>query len=239
MSFLARLNNDRASIILETALCLPLYFVLLIFLIDMPQIMAHRQSLLGVARLDADIKARNLGDASMLEENQYIDFFWSQTSKVKNLQNINQSEQIDSDLKQLFTYTENDFANTGVLEQYPAFAALSHTRRIVAAIFNLLSFGAETHFIQRVFNTDVFYSSCPKIGIETILPAEFYAAVMNLEMKEALYVDCPARCWQPGGNSAQKVGLTLFGRIGRMINTSMGWLRFFIPIPNFNFVPES
>jgi hypothetical protein len=102
---------------------------------------------------------------------------------------------------------------------------------------DILSGGSIKNFLTAVFATDVFYSSRPRVAIKTILPPEFYAVVMNLELTEdkTMFVECPAECWQPGGNSAQEAEQTVFGKIGGEITKAIGWVKKFVNLPSLDF----
>jgi hypothetical protein len=237
MSFLARLSSDRASIILETALCLPLYFVLLIFLIDMPQIMAHRQSLLGVARLHADVKARNFGYAPMITEDLCKRLFWGDATTITKVE--------WQDNQQPATHDKGKMSRPAkIVDAYTSFSIgegdgllATATKLLGQGLVNILSGGSIKNFLTKVFTTDIFYSSCPQVAIKTILPAEFYAGVMGLEPTEnhPMRVKCPAPCWQPSGNCAQEAKKTVFGKIGDKISKAIGWVKKFVTLPGFDF----
>jgi len=234
MSFLTKLKNDRASIILETALCLPLYFVLLIFLVDVPQIMAHRQSLLGLARLDADIKARNFGFAPMLNEDLCKRLFWNQSNQIQSVELMGGQQEDIVNQK-----TNSKLAE--FVEKYTSFKAdesdgvMATALKFLGNTFKeIMSGNSITTFLNNVFATDIFYRSNPRIAINTILPPEFYAMVMDLEVDKNLYVACPYDCWQPSGNTAQNPGQTPLGSVGDKINKAIGWVKKFISLPNFD-----
>lgn len=235
MSFLARLSSDRASIILETALCLPLYFVLLIFLVDVPQIMAHRQSLLGVARLDADVKARYIGYAPMITEDLCKRLFWNQSNQILSV------EFMDVQHKDAFDYgTKSKLAeginNKNFFQANHSNSFFDRINLFTGNIFeDILSGGSLRYFLDEIFATDVFYWSRPRVAINTVLPQEFYAVVMNLERDKNLYVVCPCDCWQPSGNSAQEARQTVFGNVGEIINTAIGWVTSLVGLPNLDF----
>ncbi len=264
MSYRAQICSDRASILLETAICLPFYFVLLVFLVDLPQIMSHRQSLQGIARLEADIKARNFGDSSMVTESMCKNLFWhnpDQILKIENVGDVKNSTEDSSDeiANEYPTMLNAFFCSDGqipvpdiemILPQFlgdhPQISygiqiglnlvieAFSFAKKYLGALINLFTFGSISTFIDNIFFTDVFYRSSPRIAITTVLPPEFYAIVMGFNIDQKMYVHCPYDCWQPSGNTAQNPGQTLFGKIGDKINDLVGWIKNLIPKPDFN-----
>jgi hypothetical protein len=98
----------------------------------------------------------------------------------------------------------------------------------------ILTGGSVNNFFDEIFATDVFYRSCPRIAVTTVLPPEFYAVVMNLEVDKNLYIDCPYDCWQPSGNSAQEAKQTVFAKIGKIINNFIRWLKVILGLDGLN-----
>ncbi|NMA19682.1 MAG: pilus assembly protein [Lentisphaerae bacterium] len=234
MSFRTKLGSDRASIILETALCLPLYFVLLIFLVDVPQIMAHRQSLLGLARLHADVKARNFGFAPMLKEDFCKRLFWDNPGRVQSIELMGAHKEDTFDKG-----TESKLAGWGKNKSFFSSDNSSDLLNMVKSLIGdcldgILTGGSVNNFFDEIFATDVFYRSCPRIAVTTVLPPEFYAVVMNLEVDKNLYIDCPYDCWQPSGNSAQEAKQTVFAKIGKIINNFIRWLKVILGLDGLN-----
>ncbi|MGI5923430.1 MAG: TadE/TadG family type IV pilus assembly protein [Lentisphaeria bacterium] len=229
MSFFKRISDNRGAIVLETALCLPIYFILLAILVDVPLIMSYRQSLLGIARLHADIGARNDGTADILDEELCRRLFLDQSTKIISVQNLDNMTERNrmvrkSSMARIFTFQNSDGDSSGTAAQI---------KNMLGSVFNVLLAGAPNHYLDNVFATDVFYCSQPQLFITTILPPDFYAYFLETDGEECLCLSCPVECWQPSADSAQDVGETPFAKIGQMINDSLGFIRHFVKIPAF------
>lgn len=231
MFFYERITDNRGAIVLETALCLPIYFILLAILIDVPLIMSYRQSLLGIARLHADIGARNCGETNIIDGELCRRLFLDQSTRIISVNNIGVMTSENGMVRQSTMSRFFTFENSGGDDSNGAVAQI---KNMIGSTLNVLLAGAPNHYLDNVFATDLFYSSQPQLSIITVLPPDFYAYVFGVEKEECLCLPCPGACWQPSADSAQHVGLTPFAAVGQMINNSLGFLKNFVKtIPSF------
>jgi hypothetical protein len=193
------LRRDQGTILLETALVLPVFLCLLCFCMDLPRFLSVKQRVIGASRLVAEVRIRN-GGKNVVTPAQLGEWFFDDPSGQQVALKITLPENkyplISGALKSLEDWLEGFLGKLFV--------------GVIKFLANLATGGALEPYVLNVFGRDVFYGGRVDAEVKTLLPARAYAMFADDSgFKDTHTVS--AVTYMPGCDSCKDTGTTFIG----------------------------
>ncbi|HPN85157.1 MAG TPA: TadE/TadG family type IV pilus assembly protein [Victivallales bacterium] len=199
------LRNKKGAVILETALVMPIFMLLLCFCVDIPRIISLRQRAWGAQKLISEIRARNNGTLTA-DANNMKNFFFDDNIASNVSVAINAStdrKTLISDVADLENWIQNDIWKffTGVLK----------------FLGNIITGGNLEPYFFNVFETDKLYSGSVTLSAPTILPSDAYNEFGKVPAPTT-QISPSYTCYSPSLDSCKYTGESFVGKLIDWIN---------------------
>ena len=224
------IKSERAAVFIETAMVLPLFFILLGICVDLPRLLVIRQRLVGASRLLAEFRARS-GEPAIEPSAVYRHFGMADYCSSSDLFFDEVQTRPTSLSKELgkidFGLADAITDKLGLGGGFVKEMAKNAIKSFISSLLSAITGGELPAFFTDVFAADKFYSGRVTAQVKTILPAPFYRMFMNMEMKHGKYHLGPGRaCYMPAMQVAQKPRqfTNLASVFGNFINGVKQWI---------------
>ena len=200
MTLTKAITSERGAVFVETAIVLPLYFIMLGICVDMPRLLAFRQHLMGASRMAAELDARGVtrgpgGGA--------VD--WSEKDAKEALHGWFLGRMCDDpESISVKTSTQRPAVSGKIRELGNRFNNL--LGGMGEKVSGFLTLGEKSAFFDDVFEEDKLFGAKVTAKVNVILPPAFYKSIMNMDLDKdgQLKLSAPYTCYMPNCNSDQK-----------------------------------
>jgi len=220
-------TSDRGAVFIETAIVLPLYFILLAFCVDMPRLLAVRQRMYAASRLVAELKARDA-------EVDTSPDVWGRKITDQDLHQWLMKDISGSSAENLAPVDCDPERQPVIAEMITGVVSPggSVVEKLGNAIANFVTGGEKSFYVDRVFRNDKFYGARVGAKVKTLLPAAFYRTFMEIPMGSdgEFLIAPPDACYVPSYWPAQEYETANpLSWIGEGFGGLLSWLGLDVP----------
>ena len=198
-------NNDRGAVIVETALVIPIYLVLLLVCLDIPHLMLVKQRLVGVNRLSADLVCRGAGHIS---------------PKAVKLLFFDDSSRVDANGIQNNPESPHKTRVHSLADEFIDGEWAGPVKKVSSLVINIVDFltgSLLTKYLKKVFGTDLYHAANFDAKIKLLLPKIAYRGWLEQDKTEFV-VDAWGPCYMPSCDTFQSRPDSLATKISAFID---------------------
>ena len=198
-------KDNRGAVIVETALVVPIYLVLLLICLDIPHLMLVKQRLIGVNRLSADLVCRG---ANHLPPEAVKLLFFADSSRVdaNGIQNNPETPQKTRVHNLVKEFIDGEWAGP-----------VGKVSSLVINIVDFLTGSLLTKYLENLFATDLYHAANFDARIKLLLPQIAYKGWLKQDKTEFV-VDAWRPCYMPNSDTFQSRPNSLAGTISSFIS---------------------